>query len=278
MPRAALVATMLAGLLCFHVRAQQPAPFMLGVLGVNGDLTPIVHYADGAWTMPWRSYQSVPETVEAIPSSWWPGFSAQGWRVALPDGEKPLRILAPYRTAVDCGSGWSVGLKTDDAPGYIVNPFFETRAAFTGSAVLRGAESQNKFGAYGAVWDRGEELLRTALGSAGRPAAELAIEVVSRLPREDGTNLWFVEAYSRGRRVDVWASDGSGNTFVHLEDTPGTPDHEQVGALTPLATIWGFGGDVVFGRETLHDGGTYQVLSIAPNGARELFAGGGSSC
>ena len=178
MKRGAIALAVLLAGLAGSLRGQDTSAqaFMLGPLSVDGRFTPLVHFSNGTWSAPWPDNQPLPATLDAIPSSWWPGFFAEG------------------------------------------------------------------------------------------------------LPRQDGSSLWFVQAMATGRLVQVWASDRRGQTFTHIDDEPRQIDHEEAGAFVPFAIVGGVGTDVVFGSESLYDGGTFQMLSVDKDGARELISAGGGSC
>ena len=85
--------------------------FMLGILRPDGILAPLVHYAAGHWTAPWpEDDRRVPESLAAIPESWWPGFSHRPWRALFESGPFMLPLGAPVVMDVACEK--AVGVAT----------------------------------------------------------------------------------------------------------------------------------------------------------------------
>jgi hypothetical protein len=258
------------------------APFMVGVLNSDGVLEPLAIFNGGKWTAPWPGPgdgSPVPASVTAIPRSWWPGFSAQGWRAALPIGERTLRITAALKVKAGCDD--AVALKTDFKNNPPVDALrYEHRIgiAATGPVVLRYVKAIDINGPQDDDWKAGEQKLYDVLRLMKRPTAGLITETVARIPREDGGDIWEVEALGDQRFVRLWTSDSQSEHFVIISDSAAAADHESVGSLTPLGAIWGLDRLTIVAWDHGYDGGQYAIVKIAAEGVQSVLSAGGGSC
>jgi hypothetical protein len=279
---ASTVATVgsVAAIFTVPASAAQHAPFMVGVLSSDSVLVPLALFSAEKWTAPWpNDDKPAPTSAATIPQSWWTGFSASGWKVALPQSERPLRILNPVKIQSGCQN--VVALKTD----YLNSPpvgdaRYEHRIgiAATGSVVIRFVKALDINGPKDDDWRAGEQKLHDVLVFMKRPTQGLLTQVVARIPREDGTDVWEIEAVANKRFVRLWMSDAKSEKFVMVNDAAAEADHEMVGSLTPLGAIWGLDRLTVLAWDQGFDGGRYAIIRIAAEGIDWAISAGGGSC
>jgi hypothetical protein len=253
---------------------------MVGVLYSDGVLIPLARFEGGQWTAPWPDGDLVaPSSIAAIPDSWWPGFSAQKWVAALPDGSRSLTILQP--TTIPAGCQKAVALKTDyvNAPPVGDSRYVHPIAiAAAGEVAIRAVRTLDVNSPKDTEWKAAEQKLFDILEGMNRPTGDLLLQYVSRIPREDDGDVSLLTAVSDQRFVRVIVSDNGRGHFVMLKDSATDRDRELVGALTPLGAIWGVDHLTVLGWEQGYDGGRYSIVTITAEGLSWMISAGSRGC
>ena len=278
----ALAAAFAGSLAAAGASGQAPAhaPFMIGVFAPDGGtLKPLASFSAGVWTAPWPEHGApLPASTRDIPGAWWPGFSAAGWHVALPSGDKPLRITSPMKVDAGCVEN-SVALATDyAAPAGAPDGDDGARIAATARVSIRYVRTEGEYDDKTDVWSSGERLFLAALTRRQRPLGNLITTTVSRIPLEDGASMWAVEAVGQGRHARVWVSQSKAAPFEFVDDETADVGHEGVGMLTPIGAIWGLDRLAVLAWRQGFDGGGFTIVTVGAAGVNTLISAGASGC
>jgi hypothetical protein len=280
-----------------HAQAPKPAPkpapkhapFMVGVFAPEGGtLLPVASFNGTAWTTPWPAEEvEVPDSSKDIPASWWPGFSASGWRAALSTGDRALTIWAPMKFTTGCNQD-SVALTANvtpsapgaaGAPGAAIKPEDGARIAATGTVTIRYLKNEGEYDEKTDVWSTGERLFLDALTRRKRELDNVITTNVSRIPLQDGAVLWAVEAVGRGRHLRMWRSESKTAGFEFVDDLETPVRQEGIGMLTPIGTIWGLDGPTVLAwRQGNNGNGGFVIVKIDKAGPTTLIGAGPEGC
>lgn len=264
-----------------HLRAEKHAPFMIGVLSNTGVLDPLATFDGSRWHRSWPDRAPLPKSIAAIPPRWWGGFSASGWRVALPDGERLLRIRTPIHGDSSCGEG--VALMTDYVHPSPLNGLNSlVGIAATGPVVIRSVKTIERRGQDAPSdpdWAAGEQKLGDLLRTLNRPADRLEMQLVARIPRASQADVWEIEATGPHRLVRAWYSDAATDHFILFSDAwPVEYQDEILGSLRPFGAIWDLDGLTVLAWQQGYDGGEFVVLRITMDGMTYVATVGGFGC
>jgi hypothetical protein len=203
------------------VKADQGAPFLIGVLRRDGVVSPFASFDGNDWDASWPSDLSsveVPISLDAVPRKWWGKSGPVEQLTAWVDGSHrgAFRLTRPTVMRLMCSS--HVGLTSDyrslqPAPPLLVQPYPKDGVAVSGTQPVEPIESVEPGSA---EWVRAEALVRQPFDKAEDRAIDaftawnhpvrrderrklpIEIEALYRAPMDEpGWTAYYVEAIRR---------------------------------------------------------------------------------